>query len=128
MVRSGSTIACRRTPYMAGARRSTEFLELFEHEFDALKLVWPPPVVRQPRSGQAPRVAYIRIKVDGLIRVRQILCLRNDGGVSCEIFSEEVAICCAPPRDAGRRVHADRGPDGACFKVGGRDAKLCSAN
>src|SRR5439155_113346 len=89
-----------------------------------LGLVRSPPVVGDARRRQAPCIAYVRIKVDGLVGVWQVLGLRVDRGITREVFGEEVAIRRAPSRDAGRRVHTDGGADRAGLQVGGRNADL----
>src|SRR5262249_1103643 len=103
-----------------------QFLEFFEHEFDALEFVRPAPVVSQARGRQAPRVADVGIKIDSLIRIRQVLGLRGDAGITREVFREEVAIRRAPSWNSGWGVHADGRADWPGLEVRGCNADLCA--
>src|SRR5205807_642123 len=100
-----------------------DLFHLVLDELDPRPLVRPPPIVGQARRRQAPGVAHVRIEVDGLVGVGQVLGLPGDRRVTREIFREEVAIGGAPARDAGRRVHVHGGADRAAFQAGrtGRD-------
>src|SRR5690348_14667308 len=98
-----------RTPHVRRTHHVAQLLEFLEHELDALELVRSPPVVGHARRRQAPRIVYVRIKVDGLVGVWQVLGLRVDRGITREVFGEEVAIRRAPSRDTGWRVHTDGG-------------------
>jgi hypothetical protein len=92
---------------MRGAHGTGDLLGLAQGELDARPLARPPPVVGQAWCRQAPGVAHVRIKVDDLVRERQVLGLRVERGMAREIFPDEVAIGLAPVRRAGRRRHAD---------------------
>ena len=97
-------------------------------EFDAREFVRPPPVVGHARRRHAPLIAHVRIEVDGLVGVGEVLGLRDDRGVAREIFREEIAIRRAPPRRAGRRVHAHGGADRAGLQIGGSNRDLRAAD
>ena len=73
-------------------------------------------------------IAYIRIEVNGLVGIGQVLSLCDECGVPCEILCQKVAISCAPTRRARRRIHAERRADGTSLEVGGTNRNLRSAN
>src|SRR5262245_63653385 len=59
VVSGRSAGALRRAPYPRRAHCAAELLDLVHHEFGALELVRPPPIVGQPRRGQAPGIATL---------------------------------------------------------------------
>ena len=113
---------------MRRTHRPPQLLQLPQQELDARQLVGPPPVVGQAGRRQAPLIAHVRIEIDRLVGVRQVVGLRDDCRVPREVLREEVAICRAPPRDARRRVHAHRCADRAALQVGGSDRDLRAAD
>ena len=73
-------------------------------------------------------IAHVRIEIDGLVGIGQVLRLRDHGGVPGKVFGEEVAVGSAPSRDSGRRIDAHGGANRTGLQVGGRDRNLGSAD
>src|SRR6516164_4880614 len=113
MVRAWSALSKRRTPRLARAHRFGQSFLFLQHEFDARKLVRPPPIVGQARRRQAPLVTNFRIQIDRLIDIGQVLRLRDDCSISRKIFCEKVAICGAPARNSRWWIQAHSSADWA---------------
>src|SRR4029077_7765056 len=125
VVRDRRTRAGRRAPHLRRTHRLAELFQLPMDELDARDLVWPPPVISHARRRQTKLIAYIRIKVDHLVGVGQVLGLRSHRHVARVVFRQEVAILFAPARDAGRRIHRHGGSDRAALDAWrtGRDLR-----
>src|SRR5262245_3103704 len=114
-MRSGLPAAQRCAPDMGCAHRAAELHELLLHEGDLFLLVRAVPVIGDAWCGQAPGVLYVRIEVDGVIRVRKVLRLRQQHQMAREIFREEIAIGGTPSRRAWRRDEPKRARDRAAL-------------
>src|ERR1700683_5488225 len=117
VVSTGSTGTGWRRPDVRRAHGLANLHQLFVDELDARDLIRPPPIVGHARRRQAPHIADMRIEVDRLICLGQILRLSGQSHVTREIRGNEVTVLRAPARHAGRRSHAHRGTERAAFEA-----------
>src|ERR1700742_2191826 len=94
-------------PNMRGAHRLADLLKLILNEGDGLALVRAAPVVGQPRRRQAPGIVHVRIEVDHVIRISQILGFRVEHEMARVVFRKEIVVRRAPPWSAVRRIEAE---------------------
>src|SRR5205814_10278122 len=96
MVRARGTRSRWGAPHMRRAHRAAQLFQLAQQELDTRHFVRAAPVVGQARRRQSERTAYVRMEIDRLDGVRQVFRLRDERGMPCEVFREEVPIRRAP--------------------------------
>ena len=115
-------------PDIFGIHRLADLLDLGGEILHALQLVGAAPVIGQPGCGQAVLVAHVRIEIDHLVGIGDVLDLQADREMAGEIFRVPVAIARAPTRNARWRHHVDRGTDGAALLAGRADRDLAATD